>query len=238
MYNNIAEKLFTKVDLENDDKPCHFKNFISNPAELLTWQDVEDCMNNPSFYDFELVDHDNFKVNIPAHSKVWNYHKQVQDKKFLFDNVNHGHTLIITNYGFRNDKTNELLGTIENLFDVHAAIHVYAGLEGSKSFSIHDDYPSNFIIQIEGKTRWQVYENRISSLFRTGRMNGRVNTSMLRTAIDIVLEPGDALYIPSRAYHAAEPTEARLSISIPCWQRLTTDQPDSQTDRNIYRIKK
>ena len=238
MYNNIAEKIVTKVDLENDDKACYFKNFIENPSELLTWNDVEDCMNNPNFYEFELVDHNNNKIDIPASAKPWNYHRPIQNKKFLFDNVNHGHTLIITNYGFHSDNTTELLATFENLFDIHAAIHVYAGLKGSKSFTVHDDYPANFIIQVEGETRWQVFENRISYLFKTGRMNGRVNTSMLRPAIDVVLTPGDAFYIPSRAYHCAEPTEKRLSISIPCWQRLTTDTLDSMTDRVKYRINK
>ena len=236
MYNNIAERIFTKVDLENDDKACFFKDFIDNPSDLLTWNDVADCMNNPSFYDFELVDHDNQKVNIPAHAKTWNYHRPIQDKKFLFDNVNHGHTLIITNYGYRNASTNALLDTFEQMFDVHAAIHVYAGLKKSKSFTIHDDYPANFIIQVEGETRWRVYENRISYLFKTGRMNGRVNTDTLRTAIDVTLTPGDALYIPSRAYHCAEPSDKRLSISIPCWQRLATEQPEARTDRTTYRI--
>ena len=33
MYNNIAEKIFTKVDLENDDKACYFKNFIEKSME-------------------------------------------------------------------------------------------------------------------------------------------------------------------------------------------------------------
>lgn len=238
MYNDIAEKIYTKVDLENDDKACHFKNFIKEPEKLLTWQDVEDCINNPNFYEFELIDHDNNKVMIPEHNKAWNYRKPVQDKEFIFNHVNHGHTIVITNYGFRNQYTNNLLKTFEEMFDVHAAMHVYAGLQGSRSFTIHDDYPCNFIIQIEGKTRWQIFENRISGLFKTGRMNGIVNTSVLRPAIDVVLEPGDALYIPSRAYHVAEPTESRLSISIPCWHRLTTDSPNSSVDRNNYRILK
>ena len=238
MYNNIAEKIFTKVDLENDDRPCYFKNFIENPSALLTWTDVEVCMNNPNFYDFELIDHMNQKVDIPTSNKTWNYFKSVQNKQFLFNHVNHGHTIVITNYGFHNDHTTELLKSFEELFDVHAAIHVYAGLTGSSSFTIHDDYPANFIIQVEGTTKWTVYENRISYLFKTGRMNGRVNTEALRPAIEIELTPGDALYIPSRAYHAAEPTEGRLSISIPCWQRLATDPKDSITDRNFYRINK
>lgn len=238
MYHDLAEKIFTKVDLENDDKPCYFKNFISNPEQLVTWNDVEDCMNNTNFYEFELIDEHCNKIVIPEHQKAWNYYKPVQDKQFIFDKVNNGAGLVITNYGFHNDYTNELLSRFEEMFDVHAAIHVYAGLKSHSSFSVHDDYPSNFIIQVEGTTHWKVFENRISSLFSTGRMNGRVNNNALRAAIDVTLEPGDALYIPSRAYHIAEPTNTRLSISIPCWQRLKTDAPTNAVDRNKYRINK
>jgi len=235
MYK-IGQKILSSVDLENDDQPCYFENFIENPSQFITWKDIETCMNNPNFYEFEIIDHNNQKVDIPQHPKVWNYHRSVQDKRFLFDQVNHGHSLVITNYGFHNQKTNELLNIFEQMFDVHAAIHVYAGLQGSKSFTIHDDYPVNFIIQVEGETRWRVFENRISYLYKTGRMNGIVDESKLRTAIDVVLKPGDGLYIPARAYHVAEPSERRISLSIPCWNRLATDPPGSTTDRNFYRI--
>lgn len=238
MYYDLPEKIFTKVDLENDDKACYFKNFISEPEQLVTWNDIENCMNNTSFYEFELIDEHNNKIPIPEHQKAWNYYKPVQDKRFIFDQVNNGAGLVCTNYGFYNENTNELLARFEEMFDVHAAIHVYAGLKSHSSFSVHDDYPSNFIIQIEGETRWQVYENRISSLFATGRMNGRVNNTALRPAIDVMLQPGDALYIPSRAYHIAMPTDTRISISIPCWQRLKTDAPTNAVDRNKYRINK
>ena len=60
--------------------------------------------------------------------------KFVQDKGFLFDKFNNGATLIIMNYGFHNNIIiNDLLGTLENLFDIHASAHVYCGLEDTKS---------------------------------------------------------------------------------------------------------
>ena len=67
-------------------------------------------------------------------------------------------------------------------------------------------------------------------------MNGKLKDEDLELAIEVELQPGDALYIPSRMYHKAMPDGKRLSMSIPCWNRFATDPLDNQADRNYYRI--
>lgn len=233
---DIGQRLLNETNLLIDDKPHFFKSLVSNPAELLTWHDVEKCMNNPYLYKFEMIDMFNNKIDIPSSRKAWIWEGESQDKRFLFEKLHEGHSLIIMNYGFYNEKTMNLLKIFETIYDVNAAIHVYSGLTGARSFCIHDDYPANFIIQIEGKTRWQVFNNRMSYLYKTGTMNNKLKAEQLDVAIDVILEPGDALYVPSRAYHVAYPEEKRLSISIPCWNRFATDPPNYFIDRNSYRI--
>jgi ribosomal protein L16 Arg81 hydroxylase len=183
-----------------------------------------------------MIGKDNIKIEIPMHKKAWVFSKPVQDKAFMIDQTNQGNGFVIMDYGFYSNKTNELLTIFENIYSINAAIHVYGGLEGSTSFRIHEDYPSNFIIQAEGKTRWKVFNNRISSLYRTGIMNHKLTDADLDLAIDVELEAGDALYIPSRSYHVAEPMGKRLSMSIPCWTKLPTDDPREMNDRTYYRI--
>lgn len=234
--NAIGQRLVNETNLLYDDKAHYFKNFLPSVEELLTWDDVEKCVNNPALYNFEMIGKDNIKIEIPMHKKAWVFSKPVQDKAFMVDHINKGNGFVIMDYGFYSEKTNELLKVFETIYDVNAAIHVYGGLDDSKSFWIHEDYPSNFIIQAEGKTRWRVYNNRISSMYRTGTMNHKLTHADLDLAIDVILEPGDALYIPSRAYHIAEPIGKRLSMSIPCWTRLPTDDPREANDRNYYRI--
>jgi hypothetical protein len=234
--NDIGQRILNETNLLVDDVPHVFKGLVSSPQELLTWKDVEFCMNNPYLYKFEMIDQYNNKIHVPEHRKAWMWESTAQDKRFLFEKLQQGHSLIIMNYGFYNEKTMEFLQTFEKLFNIHAAMHVYCGLQGSKSFTIHDDYPANFIVQIEGKTRWKIFDNRISYLYKTGTMNGSLKEENLKLLIDVTLEPGDALYFPSRMYHVAYPDEKRLSISIPCWNAFATDPPNYDIDRNFYRI--
>jgi len=236
MFDHLGQEFLHKTNLYYEDRPHIFKSIIKNYADIATWQDIQDCMNNTQFYNFELIDKQNNKIDIPEHNKAWIFDKLVQEKSFIFDQFNNGCTAIITNYGFKNQVVNSLLGTFENIFDVDTAAHLYCGLEGSQSFTIHDDYPANFIFQIEGETKWKVFNNRISYLFRTGTMNGLLAEDQLELAIDVLLQPGDCLYIPARTFHCAYPTEKRISLSIPCWNRLPTSDVNSSIDRNNYSI--
>lgn len=232
--NDIGQRLVNEANFLWEDRAYHFPKLLANPLQFLTWGDVEYCANNPAFYEFEMIDHENNKVNIDRHVRSWVYDKTVQDSRQLVSHINHGHTFIIMNYGFHSRETQELLKTFESIFAVDCAIHVYGGKEGSKSFNIHDDYPSNFIIQVEGETEWKIYKNRISSMLQTGFLQDQIREENLEVDLHVTLQPGDALYIPSRAYHCAFPTGERLSMSIPCWTRMPNSTQTS--DRNYYPI--
>jgi|TARA_B100000035_G_scaffold80794_1_gene67742 ribosomal protein L16 Arg81 hydroxylase len=232
--NDIGQRLVNEANFLWEDRAYHFPKLLANPLQFLTWGDVEYCANNPAFYEFEMIDHENNKVNIDRHVRSWVYDKTVQDARQLVSHINHGHTFIIMNYGFHSRETQELLKTFESIFAVDCAIHVYGGKEGSKSFNIHDDYPSNFIIQVEGETEWKIYKNRISSMLQTGFLQDQIREENLEVDLHVTLQPGDALYIPSRAYHCAFPRGERLSMSIPCWTRMPNSTQTS--DRNYYPI--
>lgn len=236
MFNHIGQRFLKEANFFYEDKPYIFKSLITNYNDIASWNDIEHCMNNTQFYDFELIDKQNNKIEIPAYNKAWIFNKSVQEKGFIFDKVNNGYTAIITNYGFKNQTINSLLDTFENIFDIDAAAHLYCGLESSQSFTIHDDYPANFIFQIEGETKWKVFNNKISYLYRTGTMNGMLSEDQLEVAVEVVLQPGDCLYIPARTFHCAYPTDNRISVSIPCWNKLPTSEPTSSIDRNNYNI--
>ena len=241
MFENIGQVFLNQANLFYNDQSHLFEQLIPEDTckQIVGWQDIEDCLNNPHFYNFEMIDQYNNKIDTPMYEKAWEFGgRLIQDKQFLFDRFNNGSTLIIMNYAFRNKVVNDLLHSLEHLFDIHASAHVYCGLDDTKSFTIHDDYPANFILQIEGETEWTIFKNRISYLYKTGIMNGKLKESDLEVETKTVLKPGDVLYIPSRAYHCAKPKGERISLSIPCWQKLETDRPGTSIDRHTYHIRR
>jgi hypothetical protein len=198
-----------------DNEPRYFPQLFTDVENYLSWESAEYCIGNPQFYEVELIVN-NLKPSIPKFKKKW-IEKLIPEKSYLFDQINQGAAFLINNYGFYNRYTESLLRSISEKFDVFPDIHVYGGLQGSGSFSIHTDYPPNIIIQAVGRTPWRIWKDIDQS-----------------ATIDIVLSPGDALYIPAGMHHVAEPNSERLSMSIPLWPRETA--ADTHIDRNVYKI--
>jgi hypothetical protein len=199
-----------------DRQPRYLGKLIDNVCDYINWNTVEYCLNNPQFYPIEIIKNNN-KLQIPKSSQPW-HSTEIPDKKFIIDNINQGNSFIILNYSYNNMYTLELMKEISTRFDVYPDIHAYGGLSGSTSFVKHLDFPPNIIIQAEGETPWKIWKDPNDS-----------------PVVDVVLKPGEALYIPAGYYHVAEPKGKRISMSIPCWPRQH-DNTANHTDRNFYKI--
>jgi hypothetical protein len=238
MFDYIKQRLLTETKLMYIDEPMYFKGLVKNPEQIVSWKDIEECINTPVFYDFQIINPDTLiQENIPKSTKIWT-DKQIQDKKYIYDKFTQGYSLVITNYGHKSKVTNAFLSMLEEVFETNAQMHIYCGLETAKSFTTHADHPPNFIIQAEGVTPWKVYRNRITQLIR--KLPHGINAcgateKDLELVLDVVLEPGDALYIPARVYHSAIPQNKRISISIPCWPDNWENQ-QLRYDRNYYTL--
>ena len=113
-------------------------------------------------------------------------------------------------------------------------MHLYAGIGECSSFRVHEDMPSNFIIQVEGETQWTVYKNRCAEIVKDFTINDKPDIiDTLEIAIDTVLKPGDIIYIPPRTYHRASPSGKRLSVSIPIQHGIEHMKPK---DRDWYKL--
>ena len=222
---------FLKSKVCSTDRAYHFKNFLLERDKVITWNDVEFCLNTPSMFDVELIDKMTAnKIPLEQITKSWT--RPVPEHRQILELFNQGNSAVVNNYGCYNNATKDLLRLFEETFNVNCNIHVYCGLDGSSSFKIHEDYPSNVIIQIDGKTLWRVYRNKVSQLLTLGQ---QPREDELELDLEVVLEPGDALYVPARAFHAAIVTEKRLSISVPCWPRQDLT-PTMRSDRTHYKI--
>ena len=102
----------------------------------------------------------------------------------------------------------QLIEEVERDHNVDAQSHIYMGKYSSRSFSIHADNPNNLIIQCIGKSKVTVYNeySDVAGIFPNANVSVKEQ---------VILEPGNSIYIPSLQYHLFEPLTDRLSISIP-----------------------
>lgn len=212
------EKLSSELkfsDLAFKDRPLLFRNVIKNPETFLSWKNIEECFDDPQNYGFEVIDRETGKKHhIPKTPSPING-RPVPTKEFLTDSLNNGHSMAIRGgYSTHNSIMNSFAAEIEEMFNMATQIDIYLSGTTSRSFPIHEDTSTNFICQMFGNTRWKVFKNRCSDLLRLKEYPFKEDE--LDVCLDEVLTPGDVLYIPSRNFHVAIPTERRLSLSIVC----------------------
>jgi hypothetical protein len=233
------------LNLFVDDHPFVIKKFVENPESLATWQDVEECCNNPCSPGY---------IMHPQHGKLvsngseWNFQPNVKDR---FDALHNGGGVCLLDYGEHSEETNELMGFFEDKFNVDAKTFLQVQLDGMPGYGLHCDSRETmgiFILQIYGTTNWRVYNNRLSGLYdHKGQseidliIKNQKDTklhdlfkSRLKLILEDVLTPGDLIYIPHCMYHHAIPSERRISLSIPCFIKQKEDE--NVVDRRYYRL--
>lgn len=222
-------ELLDKIDIF-DDQPIVGKQVV-DPKGLVSWKIVEDIINTGKL-PIELIASGR-QIDIPRQKYYW-HRNYIQDKEFIIDAIREGLGFVILEYGTYNKNINDLCKLIEEYFPVLCDVHIYGGLANSPSFGPHVDMPPNFIIQVEGTTTWKVFKNVASDLCSHGELNDSTLQPQFDLEFEQVLEPGDVIYIPSRRYHQALPSNKRLSVSIPC--RNKKYEPDFALNRNYYTL--
>jgi ribosomal protein L16 Arg81 hydroxylase len=96
----------------------------------------------------------------------------------------------------------------------------------NQGFSDHYDVHDVFVLQIEGEKRWQIHAPVLESPLRDQPWSDRRAAVSARAAeaplLDVVLRPGDCLYLPRGFLHAATAlggVSTHLTIGVHSWTR-------------------
>jgi bifunctional lysine-specific demethylase and histidyl-hydroxylase NO66 len=105
-------------------------------------------------------------------------------------------------------------------------INAYVTPPEAKGFSDHYDVHDVFVLQVAGEKRWSIREPVLRHPTRdqpwTERRAAVEAAGRQKPLIDVVLRPGDALYLPAGFLHAAQAlgeTSAHLTVGIHTWSR-------------------
>ncbi|WP_067501524.1 cupin domain-containing protein [Actinoplanes sp. TFC3] len=87
-------------------------------------------------------------------------------------------------------------------------VNAYLTPAGNKGFATHYDTHDVFVLQVEGTKRWRIHEPVLSEPLERQAWGGRADevgaTAEGPAALDVVLAPGDALYLPRGWLHSAQ----------------------------------
>jgi len=92
-------------------------------------------------------------------------------------------------------------------------VNAYLTPPGSQGFSTHYDTHDVFVLQVDGTKRWRIHPPVLADPLEKQAWGGRADevaaTAAGEPALDVVLAPGDALYLPRGWLHSAEALGSR-----------------------------
>ena len=199
----INQELKEKV-LKN--RPFYVKNAIHN---LFSWQELEKVLNLTPF-----VNDDRFRIisnkQYNWKSSAWQTDVNAYPIELIKEEIKH-YNSYIKDASRVNFAVNHLASELEKITGFPVDAHIYFALRvaNNQGFGIHTDSSHNFIVQIEGETNFKVWD--------IVGDDENVNIDYIKNPpyLDVVLKPGDVIYIPKRHWHEAISLTKRMSISFP-----------------------
>ncbi|WP_406044390.1 cupin domain-containing protein [Micromonospora sp. NBC_00898] len=100
-------------------------------------------------------------------------------------------------------------------------VNAYLTPAGSQGFATHYDTHDVFVLQVDGRKHWRIHPPVLPDPLEKQPWGGRADevaaTAEGTAALDVVLEPGDALYLPRGWLHSAQAQESsslHLTVGI------------------------
>ena len=113
-----------------------------------------------------------------------------------------------------NEICKELEEKFRRPFDTHIFVH-YNNLDVPHPFGCHWDTQNNVIVQCEGTTNFKVWPSESIDPMGANQKLTFVDDKEDPPLLDVLMEPGDAIWIPKHCPHQAISKTERFSISFP-----------------------
>lgn len=85
-----------------------------------------------------------------------------------------------------------------------ASANIYCSFDNIQAFATHYDSHEVFAVQCEGEKHWRLYANRADAPLGHGiETQGEIDAARGPVAMEVLMRPGDLLYIPRGQYHDA-----------------------------------
>lgn len=149
--------------------------------------------------------------------------------KLNFDEVmahhHSGHTLLVRFAEKSDERLKDLADDFAKSFKTEVDIQLYCTPEGHNAFGWHYDVEEVFILQCQGSKHYTIRPNTIhpNPLVKSIPKDQGYDKEKSTTAIQVTLEGGDFLYIPSGWWHRAETKKESMHISVGLMPKSAVD---------------
>tara|TARA_B100001123_G_C15311012_1_gene1024345 strand:+ start:722 stop:1918 length:1197 start_codon:yes stop_codon:yes gene_type:complete len=228
-YNDLFKKLDRREFLDNyhDKKPYFEQGAIKDVGAIFSWADLNDLFNRPKLWTGDMIEL-GIEGNLVPPAQYCKYGmSRVGDQVLRPDGqrINHflrqGATLVLDYLEGIHPGVRGVANCIERLTGTVTSSNAYCSWQGVKGYASHFDTMCVFAIQIEGEKTWNLYKGRVNepmeipgsspSEFSIEQHNSQ------KGPLDqqILMKPGDILYLPRGLYHDALATDtASLHLSF------------------------
>ena len=146
----------------------------------------------------------------------WNHDPNCYPPSLIRDLLNEM-VVVFTDMSRATEKINDFANSIENTYQRNVDAHVYVcrNPELEHPFGAHIDGAHNIIVQCEGETNFKVWdkvENGEKLLEEKKNVKMKIDDAPI---LDVIMKPGDAIWIPLHYPHLATSLTPRMSVSFP-----------------------
>jgi hypothetical protein len=129
----------------------------------------------------------------------------IANKEKVFVRFYDGYTIILNSFERSCAGVRRLRHVTERAFSANAHANVYVTPRGSQGFKPHWDSHDVFVLQFEGTKAWTLYDSPVILPSKQRQFNDSEWTKVA-PSLNVVLAPGDLLYIPRGFVHEATST--------------------------------
>lgn len=217
----LSEELKQKIKLK---KPFYMKDQIH---DIFSWKELEQLLNlRPFCSTNRLIPYRIKEQTWP--NQAWLSSVNTWPPSILKKILNE--TMFYFSDASRvNKKVNQLCKELERTLGLPTDAHIYFNVSEhlDQGFKIHWDYSHNLIVQVTGTTNFKIWD------FEKEDENIREVDELDRDPIiDVIMNPGDLVFVPVFHWHRAVSLTKRCSISFPS----IVDTKLEMQDRNWIKL--
>ena len=196
-----------------DKTPLHVKGKPDKFASVMSWQALNGILDMTSIWssvslalylDGEVVKPAKYCVPGPDRS---NQQGMMPITGKVHGLLAQGAALICNNVDRLTPAMSSFAAAIEDAIECKVQANLYCSWRERKAFDSHFDMHGVWVLQAEGVKRWLIYEGRIDNPIHHPRFHGfdqdYHHEARGEVLMDILMRPGDLLYIPRGQYHDA-----------------------------------